>query len=416
MSANRSHRIADGLKWLRFAVQNTRRNRRRSLTTLAIAALGTAAILMASGFALYTYQGLAEQSARDTGHLVIATLAQFEGDEEVPLQHGLDDVDALEQLLQVDAQVRHVLPRVDFGGLISNGDKSVVMLGVGVAPDREFAAKGSFLILRAGQPLRPDADGPQVMLGQALARSLRAEPGTGLTLLATTVDGALNAIDVQVQGVFATGVPELDQRLAYTDVAVAQQLLGSQRVSSLGVFLDRMDATAGAQTRLAGELPGLEVRSWEQQAPFYQAVRGLYNRIFGVVGLIIGTIVVFVVVNGMAMAVVERTREIGTLRALGTSRGQLVQSLALEGMVLGGAGALVGALLALLVSLLLQHVVPVQMPPPPGRSEGYPLLLMVAPAVYLGTVLVMTLLTTLASAWVARRAVRMPVVDALAHV
>jgi putative ABC transport system permease protein len=50
-------------------------------------------------------------------------------------------------------------------------------------------------------------------------------------------------------------------------------------------------------------------------------VRDLYNRIFGALGLIIGVIVVFVVTNAMAMAIIERTREIGTLRALGTLPG-----------------------------------------------------------------------------------------------
>lgn len=406
--------LAAWAQWLRFACQNALRNRRRSLATAAVAALGTSAILMASGFALSTYQGLAQAAARDTGHLVIAKAAQFEGDEDAPLQHGLDDAAALRQRLLADPQVRQVLPRVGFGGLVSNGDKSVVMLGVGVEPDSEFAVKGPFLTLKAGQVLASGSGQAQVMLGEALARSLKAQPGTGLTLLASTVDGAMNAIDVEVRGVFSTGVPDLDQRLVYTDVALAQRLLGSERVSSLGVFLDRMESTVGARQRLAAQLPALEVRTWDQQAPFYRAVRSLYNRIFGALGLIIGAIVMFVVVNAMAMAIVERTREIGTLRALGTLPGQLMRALALEGMVLGGAGALAGALLALAVSLLLL-VVPVQMPPPPGRSQGYPLLLVVEPLIYLGTVAAVVLLAMLASAWVARRAVRMPVVDALSH-
>jgi putative ABC transport system permease protein len=123
---------------------------------------------------------------------------------------------------------------------------------------------------------------------------------------------------------------------------------------------------------------------------------------------------VFVVTNAMAMAIIERTREIGTLRALGTLPAQLMRTLALEGMVLGGVGGLVGALLSLAVSMLL-YVVPVEMPPPPGRSVGYPLNITIDPALYLATVAVMVALTMLASAWVARKTVHMPVVDALAH-
>jgi putative ABC transport system permease protein len=60
-------------------------------------------------------------------------------------------------------------------------------------------------------------------------------------------------------------------------------------------------------------------------------------------------------------------------------------------------------------------VVPVEMPPPPGRSVGYPLQIDLDPLPVLNTVLVMALLATLASAWVARRTVRKPIVEALAH-
>src|ERR1700754_1961929 len=110
------------MKWFKFAVQTTRRNRRRSLVTVAIAGLGTAAILLAGGFALFTYHALAQAAARSTGHLILGRPAQFTSDEDTPLQNGLDDWQALSRTLLADADVRQVLPRVSFSGLISNGD------------------------------------------------------------------------------------------------------------------------------------------------------------------------------------------------------------------------------------------------------------------------------------------------------
>jgi putative ABC transport system permease protein len=168
------------------------------------------------------------------------------------------------------------------------------------------------------------------------------------------------------------------------------------------------------QQRLAAQHPQLAVQTWMDQAFFYRSVRDLYNRIFGALGLIIGVIVVFVVTNAMAMAIIERTREIGTLRALGTLPSQLLRTLALEGMVLGGVGALSGAALSLCISLML-YVVPVNMPPPPGRSVGYPLNISIDPMMYFLTLVAMVGLTMVASSWVARRTVNMAVVDALAH-
>jgi len=401
-------------RWLKFAWLNTLRNRRRSAITVTIAALGTSAILVAGGFAIYTYEGLAQSAARTTGHLIVATPAQFSQDEDTPLQHGLDDWAALKAKLLADPAVRSVLPRLEFSGLISNGEKSTVMLAVGISPDDEFAVKGPFLTVNQGDVLAGDERGA-VMLGEGLARSLKATPGSSLTLLTSTTEGALNALDVTVKGVVSTGIAELDKRLVYTDVATAQRLIVSQRVSSLGVYLNRMEATPAAQARLKAALPGLEVQTWLDQAMFYRSVKGLYDRIFGALGLIIGVIVLFVVTNAMAMAIIERTREIGTLRALGTLPRQLVASFSLEGMVLGGLGAGLGALVALGVSLALL-VFPVEMPPPPGRNTGYPLQIALDLPLYAGTVLAMVVLAMLASALVARRSVNQPVVDALAHV
>ena len=405
--------MSNPIPWLRFAAANTLRNRRRSAVTVAVAALGTAAILLAGGFALSTYQSLAEMAARSTGHLIVSRPEALAQEEDVPLQHGLDGAEALRSALLADDRVRQVLPRVDFTGLLSNGDKSTVMVAAGVDPDAEFSVKGPSITVTAGRVLSAGQAG-QVMLGEGLARSLKAAPGSGLTVLASTTDGALNALDVTVVGVFSTGVPDLDKRMLYTDIGTAQKLLATRRVSSLGVFLDRMQATPSAQARLGAAHPTLAVQTWLDRAFFYRSVRELYNRIFGALGLIIGVIVVFVVTNAMAMAVIERTREIGTLRALGTLPGQLVRSFALEGLLLGGAGAALGALLALGVTGALV-LFPVQMPPPPGRNVGYLLQIALDAPLYATTLAAMVLLATVASAVVARRTVGRRVVDALAH-
>ncbi|MDP1976207.1 FtsX-like permease family protein [Undibacterium sp.] len=402
------------LSWLKFAFYNTLRNRRRSGITVVIAALGTAAILLAGGFAYSTYEGLAQISARSTGHLIIGKPQHFTSDQDVPLQYGLENAAALQSKLLADPAVRYVLPRIEYSGLISNGDKSTIMMAVGIDPDAEFSVKGPTLTLKEGEFLQTESAEAEIVLGEALARSLKAKPGSSLTLMASTTDGALNAVDVTVKGLVSTGVPDLDKRLVYSNIKTAQKLLNTQRISSLGVFLNSMDATLPAQARLEKTFPELTVQNWLEQAFFYKSVRDLYNRIFGALGAIISVIVVFVVANAMAMAIIERTREVGTLRAMGTLPGQLIRSFSFEGMILGGTGAIVGAALAITVALLLT-IFPVQMPPPPGRSSGYPLLITIDAAMYAITVFMMIALSMLSSALIARKTLRQPIVDALAH-
>ncbi|MDM0034334.1 FtsX-like permease family protein [Variovorax sp. J22P271] len=402
------------MRWIRFALKNARRNRRRSLVTVAITAIGTLAILLAGGFALYTYESLAQASARMTGHLILGTPDQFFSEEEQPLQHGIDDWKAVASSLLGDADVRAILPSVSFSGLASNGEKSTVMVALGVDPKAEFTIKGPFLKMIDGSVLTGDSGGAEVMLGEGLARSLKAKPGASLTLLASTSDGAMNALDVIVRGVFSTGVTEVDKRILYVDLVTSQRLLHSERVSALGVFLSRIDKTADAQARLGALQPALVTRSWEDEATFYQSVKALYNRIFGALGIVIALIVVAVVTNAMAMSIVERTREIATLRAIGTFPRQLIWCLTWEGLLLGLAGVMSGGVLAFGVSMLL-YVFPVQMPPPPGRSTSYPLNISVDGWLYLGTAFLMVALAVVASALVARRTVNLPISAGLAH-
>jgi putative ABC transport system permease protein len=401
---------------IRIAWQNVLRNRRRSLVTILIAAVGTASVLVAGGFALYTYEALRDAAARDSGHLVLAHKDYFNRDEDTPLQYGLANHAVLIAALEKDSRIRRVLPRLAFSGLISNGDKSMIYVGQGVDVRGELAVRGVFLKLVEGAIFGGDEKGsPRVLLGRDLAKSLAAKPGSSLTLLGTTTAGGLNAIDVEVAGIVSTGVPDVDKRLVYAALPTAQHLLATDKVSTLAVYLDDTELTASMLDEVRRGHPDNAVQPWWEQAFFYEAVRGLYNRIFGLLGLIIAALVFFSVGNTLAMAVVERTREIGTLRALGALPGEIVAQFVREGALIGVAGTLSGMLLAGLTTIALM-LLDVQMPPPPGRSEGYPLMVNASPALYAIATLVIILLCAVAAWLVSRKAARKPIVEALGHV
>jgi putative ABC transport system permease protein len=115
------------------------------------------------------------------------------------------------------------------------------------------------------------------------------------------------------------------------------------------------------------------------------------------------------------MTVVERTREIGTLRAIGTLPREIVRNFVLEGIVIGMAGALLGMLLAGIVTLFLAFA-GLQMPPPPGRSVGYPLVVSFSALLYVLTGLAVMTVSASAAFRVSNKAARKPVTEALAHV
>ncbi len=409
---------------LRIALLNLQRNRRRSALSASIIAIAVFALGSAGGFGLYTYDSLKESTARDTGHLTISTPGYFEKEEEMPLSNGLSNADSLMRDLMGLDSVRGVQPRIDFTGLVSNGSKSTIFAGIGVN-EREFDMKGPFLDVRQGKTLsdpssvRYDPSEPEVMLATDLARNLHVSIGDWVTLLATTTDGALNAYDFKVRGIYSTGVPELDKRQLYLHIDSAQSLLGSDRVSTLSVFLFE---TAKTETvgqmltkRLASQEQALQITPWQERAFFYLKVKDLYDRIFGIMGAVMALVVFVALFNTMTMSVTERTREIGTLSALGSYPNEIIGGFLREAGLIGLIGSVVGALACAALCALLM-VVDVQMPPPPGRTDGYPLSIYFSWPLVLSATLGVVGICLLAAYLSARKGVKKPITEALIYV
>lgn len=423
---------------LRFAWLNLLRNGRRSLLSILIIAIAVFALTSAGGFGLYTYESLKESTARDTGHLTLSQPNYFTQDEDMPLSNGLDNSQALIKQIIADDAIRGIQPRIYLSGLVSNGSKSTIFMGTGVN-DREFDMKGPFLDIRAGQSLsdvtssRYDPAEPQVMLGVDLARNLKVDIGDWVTLLATTSDGALNAFDFNVRGIYSTGVPDLDKRQLYIHITSAQELLASDKVSTLSVFLFETAQTNAVHQRLSQQLhqrlsssdqlsktsdqlpQPIEITPWQDRAFFYNKVKDLYDRIFGIMGTVMGLVVFVALFNTMTMTVTERTREIGTLSALGSYPSEIVRGFLCEAGLLALIGSMLGAVSNALMCVLLLFV-DVQMPPPPGRSEGYPLNIYFSFELVAFTTIGVMFICLLAALFSARKGVNKPITEALIYV
>ena len=148
-------------------------------------------------------------------------------------------------------------------------------------------------------------------------------------------------------------------------------LLNSQKVSKLVVVLDETDKTDEVASRLEQLLPGIKAKRWYDMATFYNAVVRLYNAIFGFLGVIIFVIVVLSSSNTMMMSIFERTREIGTQLAVGTSPLRLMINFLYEGLIVGVSGGGIGLIIALLFATVI-NASGILMPAPPGSTRGYP--------------------------------------------
>jgi putative ABC transport system permease protein len=403
-----------------MALRNVFRNRRRSLLTFGVVAFGFAAFALAGGFMSQTFSSLKEGTIRGgVGQLQLADEAAFEGIEEKTLEHAITDEERVASILRRDPSVDAILPRIDFLGLISNGARSVPFLGVGFDPREESRVMESKELIASGRWFSDPAESA-VVLGTGLARALNLKAGDSVTLFGTTPDGVLNALDVTVAGLSDIPIKELNDRYLATTLPAASKLLGvSGRVSKIVLLLKPGNGEEAVRDRLLSELAAggikLAARTWRELALFYNQVKLLYLGIFGFMGAVLVIVVLLACANTMTMAAAERTREIGTLRAIGTPPALIQRMFVAEGVVIATIGCLAGAVFALVIRAAL-NASHVHLPPPPGATHGSEIHVAFFGATYLAGLAAMLATLAVASYIPARRASRLPIVEALSHI
>jgi putative ABC transport system permease protein len=185
------------------------------------------------------------------------------------------------------------------------------------------------------------------------------------------------------------------------------------RVTEYGVALDDYRFAEAVKPQLEAKLgPDYEVHTWAELFPFIKSMIGTQDFIFSIISGVFLAVVLLGIVNAMLMTVLERTREIGTMLAVGMRRRQVVRLFVLEGVVIGVFGALLG--LAVGVALVMFfHAKGIPLPAPGATVDS-----VVRPYVTLQFVLGALLGTpfgaALATLWPAWRASRLRPVEALA--
>ena len=388
--------------------------------TLVMVGGGVAGLLLSGGFFAFMMDGLREHTIQEgLGHLQIFSAEHFKRDETRVLDTGIDHWQQVAATVSSAKHVKGVAPRIDFYGMLSNGSKSSVFMGSAVEPIAEQSL-GFRPRIDSGRDLDGKPNGEvEALIGSGLARSMSVKVGDGLTLLAVTSDGALNGVDVQIVGIVKTGYAEMDERYLRVSLASAQRLLQSDRVTNLVVGLDSTSNTDGVAAALAPRLSGskqeMVLKKWIDLAGYYKQVRTMFSGIFLFLGIIVFFMVLMSSINTLLMAMFERTREIGTMLAMGTPRLWIVALFMVEATLTGVLGAVTGVVGGNVLGFLLNKS-GVHVPPPPGLTVDIPFRVLHLPSLMIGSSLIVIVSLALASILPAFRASRLQIAEALTHV
>ncbi len=365
------------MKIATMALKNVFRNKRRTMLTILSIVAGIVTMVLFDGFVCYTLWGLQESTIRNGyGHLQISSSEEYflTGSFD-PFSYLLHNEQEVTRRLKALPKVKAVIPELMFSGTLGSMEKSGIITVQAVPPD-ESSALLSFRSIIEGRDIFP-TDRYCVVLTKGVAKKLNAKIGDIMTMMAITQGGGINAIDVEVVGIASSGLGELDNILVYMDLASAKEFLWVENVPRLLVVLEKTEYTDDVYTTFVNKIaPQLEqpvaIKKWHELAEYYQQVHGFYQSLLSVIRLIIIVVVIFTIVNTMSMAVLERTREIGALRALGTKKPRIVTIFVAEGIWIGLFGGIIGVTVGFGVSYFINTVFGgIYIPPPPGMAEGY---------------------------------------------
>lgn len=396
--------------------------------TIVAIGLGFAAVNIFGGFTAYIFLSLEDSHiyAQGNGHLTIFKKGFLNEGKMNPTAYLLSEaeVKAIREVLRDFPAVRVVTPQLLISGLLSNGEVSTIFRAVGRVPSDVRAirnyGKGTIakIDLFTGKPLADEVT-YGIGLSTGLAKVLKLHLGSDAIAMAPTVNGQINALDGEVFQTFDTALDVLNDMLAIVPIRFAQSLYDTTSVDRLGVLLSETREVARVKPTLARALSerglNVEVRTWNELDPLYTKTKNMFDIIFLFIFVIVLVIVVMSVVNTMSMAILERTREIGTLRALGTKQRGIVNLFALESAMLGALGCLAGMILTLTGWFIVNVVVkPTWIPP--IITKRIPLEVYLVPAYIAYSALFLIILSVAAAILPARKAARREIVDALGHV
>lgn len=399
---------------LKIAVRNLSRHRLRSFLSATMVAFSVSAIIIFKGFTDYNIFALSRVVGdQQYGHIQIAKKEYWYPTSVARAPKLLENPDEIISALKGVEGITAISGRISYYGLISNGYNSTGAMIVGFDPIKEekfsktiFIEKGTFLSKPPGQ---------ETIIGTPLAKNLGVQTGDSITIVGNTFDNVINAADLKVTGFYRTGLDEVDSRVVYVPIDVAQSLLDTKKLDLLTIRttdFKKVDQIISKIKPIIQKISDkLEVRPWYELSELFKKVESFYRVQNTVIESIILMLVLLAISNIVGVTIVERTGEIGTVRSMGETRSDLIKQFLMESTLLGIMGSVAGFALATILILSINNSnLTMEVP---GASLPIPITIHFVPFAFVYSAILGITTTVLATLFPAYRSTKMNIVDAL---
>jgi len=341
---------------LRMAWRNLWRHKRRTWLTVAAMIFSNLILVFAISLQFGSYQMMIDNSLKPyTGHLQI----QRDGyNDEPKMRSSINNILPLADKVRNHLGSDNAAARGVAFAMTSSEQRSYGLQIIGVEPDYEINVSSLPGLIKQGHYFT-DINKAEIIIGSVLARNLKVTIGDELTLLGSGHDGSFAAGIVFVSGIFESGIVDIDRSMAQLPIGYFQQLFTMQGTGHNIVINapDLMSVSALGQeiTKLLSD-DELVVLEWDELQPgLKQAIQAdMASAWFMYFILII--LVAFSVLNTQLMSVLERTREFGTMMALGVTPARLGKLVLTETAIMSSLGLIIGVALGIPLTYYLSIV------------------------------------------------------------
>lgn len=397
---------------LKIALRNILRNKRRSALSLAIITISVTVLFLVKGYISAAYQGLEMMAIAENGHFQIARNGFWDNAGERKVLSA-DDCAKIKDILKRKHDIKNFTYQLDVSGIIGTEKGSTIVSAAGIEPGNNLKQS---IQIEQGLNLFP-GDENMVILGKGVMRKLQLDVNEWVSMMGTTIDGAYNAGSLQVSGFFTTGIADADNHYVLLPLSFAQRLLNTDGVDKFIVLINKTKDTDQIVEELRGDFAGLgldiEIRDWLDLAGMYHQVKSLYDGIFFFISLVVFILVFFSILEIMSMAFFERISEIGTVRAIGTSKSQIFVQLFEESFLLGVIGSAIGLICGYFIGIFLNHLKITYVPP--GMSSSVSLYFNILLENGIMPIFIVLISTSLSVLYPSLKSVRVNIVDMLRY-